>query len=191
MPDAPAIAIGSKSMNTTSPRKINGRPALLPILALPHGRGNAMRPRRWGKVSRTPGPWAPLEFHHEAGAHDHFARAQIREPVTHVAIAGGRIGAAAHAACRCSVIAAGRRYAARSRPVGNARMAERRFRPPGYPVARHILEIDLRIPLIQFLSRLLSEVRRTAGRRRSIDGRGQGQIAAGVVHETAADRYRV
>src|SRR3984957_5507031 len=141
-------------------------------------------PRYW-PFSRS------LEFHHEAGTHDDFARAKIREPVTHAAITSSRIGAAAHAACGRPVVAAGRRYAARSRPIGNARMPERRFRPPGNPVVRHVLEIDLRIPLIEFLSRLLCEVRRAAGGRRSIDGWGQGQIAAGVVHESAANRYRV
>src|SRR3984957_9118499 len=70
-------------------------------------------------------------------------------------------------------------------------MPERAFRPPGNPVFRHVLKIDLRIPLIELLSRLLSEVGRTARGRRAIDWRGQGQIAARIVHEAAANRHRI
>ena len=65
-------------------------------------------------------------------------------------------------------------------------MAKRRFRPPGNPILGHVLQIELSIPLVEFLSRLLGEIRRTAGGRRSIDRWCQGQVAARIVHEPAA-----
>src|ERR1700689_492029 len=70
-------------------------------------------------------------------------------------------------------------------------MSEGEFGPPGNPVLRHVLEIDLRIPLEQLLSRIFSPVRRTECSDCSIDWRQQGQIAARIIHEAAANRHCV
>src|ERR1700719_1543801 len=98
-----------------------------------------------------------LELDQDTGAHDDFARAQVRKPIARTAIPRGGIGAAADAAGRRAGVAARRRHAARTRPVRHARMATRRLGPPGYPVLGHVLQIELRIPLKEFLPGLLRE----------------------------------
>src|ERR1700679_2985620 len=98
MPGMPPAATGATAAQTTSPRKVMVQPLL--VMTLPQ---NWDRSGYWGTIS---------ELHHEADAPDDFASAKIREPVTHLAIAGIRIGAAAHAAGRCAVVAPGRSDAA-------------------------------------------------------------------------------
>src|SRR5579859_6823887 len=132
-----------------------------------------------------------LELDQDAGADDYFACAQVRKPIARSAIPRGRIGAAADAAGRRAGVAAGRRHAARTRPVRHAGVAERGFGPPGNPVLGHVLQIELRVPLKKRLPRLLREIRRAALGRGTIDRWRERQIAAGIVDEPAAERYGI
>src|ERR1700684_2473762 len=52
---------------------------------------------------------------------------------------------------------------------------------PPAPVLRHVLEIELRIPLVQLLPWILSEIGRTGGSSRLVDRRQQSQIATRVI----------
>src|SRR5580704_84225 len=65
-------------------------------------------------------------------------------------------------------------------------MAVSEFRPPGNPVLRHVLEIDLRIPLEQLLPGILRPIGRAKSGDRSVDWRQQSQRATWIVHEPPA-----
>src|SRR5580658_1127497 len=65
-------------------------------------------------------------------------------------------------------------------------MPKRCFSPPGNPILGHVLQIELRVPLIELLSGLLREVWRTACGSCAIDGRRERKVAARSVHEAAA-----
>src|SRR5450631_958928 len=72
-----------------------------------------------------------------------------------------RSAVVAHVLGRRTVVAEGRGDAALPREVGNVRMAESGFGPPGNPLLGHVLEIERGVPLKGGLSGILSEVRCT------------------------------
>src|SRR4029077_2169534 len=134
------------------------------------------------------------ELDHDAGAPHHLARAQVGEP--HAALVGALISAAdadsvAHQAGGRAGVAERRRDPARSAPVRHVRMPEGELGPPGNPVLRHVLKVQLHVPLIEVLPRFRGEVGGAAWGGGAVDRRQQRQVAAGVVHEAAAEGDRI
>src|SRR5271156_714641 len=101
------------------------------------------------------------EFYHYAGSPDDLARAQIRVPDAACAgtvVRPDRAAVVAHEAGRGPGVAERRRHAAAAAPVGDIRMPEGGLGPPGNPVLGHVLEIQLHVPLVELLPRVLGEV---------------------------------
>src|SRR4029077_5732149 len=69
-------------------------------------------------------------------------------------------------------------------------MAEGGFRPPGDPGLRHVLEIQLRVPLIQLLSGIFREVRCARLGGCAVARWQEREVAPRIVHEAAAERDR-
>src|SRR5579871_4799340 len=105
-----------------------------------------------------------LEPDHHPRADDGLAHAQVRLPQAAVGGAVRARGAVvADEASRRSIHVAARRAraarqcprrrdAAGSRPVRNARVTIGGFRPPRDPILRHVLKVELRVPLIELES---------------------------------------
>src|SRR5579871_3096457 len=144
-----------------------------------------------------------LELDHDTRADDGLAQAQVRLPQAAVGAAVGARGAVvAHEASRRSIHVAARgaraarqrarrRDAAGSRPARNTRMTIGGFRPPRDPILGHVLKIELRVPLIELESRVLTEIRRPGRGGRAIDGWDQREVAPGIAVRAAAPGDRV